>query len=112
MKIHRQQIMKFLYIILFIVLGIALLTLILYLKWEFPLRPKEDGFEFVYVEIDGSVRELDEDEKKYLQEEFHPTDGARPYIKTSYKELTPDNKIWGFIKRKCVPRHIKIKPFK
>lgn len=104
--------MTLLYIILFIVLGIALLSIILYLKNEFPLRPKEDGFEFVHVELDGSVRELDEDEKKYLQEEFHPNDGARPYIKTSYEQLTPDNKMWGFIKRKRVPRRIKIKPLK
>lgn len=102
--------MTVLNIILFIILGIALLTLIIYLKYEFPLRPKEDGFEFVHVELDGSVRELDEDEKKYLMEKFHPNDGARPYIKRSYKQLTPDNKIWGFIKRKRVPKNIKIKP--
>jgi hypothetical protein len=104
--------MTLLYITLFVVLGIALLTLILYLKYEFPLRPKEDGFEFVHVELDGSVRELDETEQKYLQEEFLPNDGARPYIKTSYKQLTPDNKMWGFIKRKRVPRGIKIEPLK
>ena len=104
--------MTLLYITLFVVLGIALLTLILYLKYEFPLRPKEDGFEFVHVELDGSVRELDEAEQKYLQEEFLPNDGARPHIKTSYKQLTGDNKIWGFIKRKRVPRGIKIKPLK
>lgn len=104
--------MSILYIILFIVLGIVIFRLILYMKYELPLRPKEDGFEFVHVELDGSVRELDEDEKKYLAEEFHPNDGARPYIKTSYKQLTPDNKIWGYIKRKRVPKHITIEHLK
>src|SRR6478736_4173919 len=35
----------------------------------------------VYINDDGSVRELTEADKKYVDTEFSPFDGARPYIK-------------------------------
>lgn len=63
---------------------------------------------YVYVNPDGSVRELTDDEKDYLSETFHPLDGARPYIKWCYEQLTPDNKIHGFLRRDAVPSHIAI----
>lgn len=63
---------------------------------------------YVYVNLDGSVRELTEDEKVYLSESFHPNDGARPYIKQYYTQLTPGNKIHGFLLRDKVPKHIPI----
>jgi len=55
-----------------------------------------------------TVRELDKEEEAYLKEEFIPNDGARPYIKDRYKELTPDGNISGFISRRRVPARIKI----
>ena len=64
--------------------------------------------DYVYVNLDGSVRELTEDEQDYLSEEFHPLDGARPYIKQFYYQLTPDHKIHGFLRRDAVPPHIAI----
>lgn len=70
---------------------------------------EENRFEYVYVEEDGTVRELDKEEIEYINTEFEPTDGARPYIKNSYEKLTPDNKIWGFLLREKVPRNIPIK---
>jgi hypothetical protein len=54
------------------------------------LRRKEDCFEYVYIQNDGSVRELDYDEVEYLNTEFSPANGNRPYIKLSYKSLTTD----------------------
>ena len=87
--------------------GIA--TLVIYLRYFVPLRPNESGFEYVHVELDGTVRELDEEEKEYLKTEFHPADGARPYIKSRYKALTPDGKMWGYLERRRVPRRVKIK---
>lgn len=72
------------------------------------LEAKKEKFEFVYVENDGTVRELDDEEKDYLQTEFEPTDGNRPYIKSSYNQLTPDNKIVGFLLRNKVPKNIEI----
>lgn len=64
--------------------------------------------DYVYVNLDGSVRELTDDEKDYLSEEFHPLDGAQPYIKQFYYQLTPDHKIHGFLRRDAVPPHIAI----
>ncbi|MGG8497848.1 hypothetical protein ACQY1Q_15660 [Tenacibaculum sp. TC6] len=60
------------------------------------MKPEKEKYEFVYVENDGTIRELDKDEIEYLQTEFKPTDGARPYIKSKYTQLTPDKKISGF----------------
>ena len=58
---------------------------------------KQNKFPYIYVNEDGSIRELDVEEQRYLTEEFHPNDGGRPYVKTSYNQLTPDNKISGFL---------------
>jgi len=93
--------------ILILIIGLG--VLVVYLRYFIPLRPKEDGFEFVYVEEDGSVRELNDDEVEYLKEEFSPGDGARPYIKSRYSGLTPDKKIWGFLARNRVPKEIRIR---
>jgi len=92
--------------------SIAITGLAIYIKYLISLRPKEPGFKYVYVNEDGSVSELDEKDIKYLKTEFSPNDGARPYIKTQYKDLTPDRKISGFILRKRVPKMIEIKSLK
>ena len=91
---------------LIILISILIVVFIIYFKYFRRLRPKENGFEFVYVENNGRVRELKDEEIEYLKEEFHPNDGGRPYIKTSYKDLTPDGKISGFIYRIRVPKNI------
>jgi hypothetical protein len=62
-----------------------------------------DGREYVHVEPDGSARELSEDERAYLREEFNPMDGARPYVKSRYHQLTPDRNIRGFLLRSKLP---------
>ncbi len=98
------------YIIGGLIATVALLSFIFKIVYDFPIRKREPGFEYVYVELDGSVRELYNDEVEYLKEEFHPNDGNRPYIKYSYKDLTPSGKISGFIRRRRVPRHIAIRP--
>ena len=73
------------------------------------METKEEKFEYVYVENDGTVRELDNQEIEYLQTKFEPTDGARPYIKNSYDQLTPGSKkILGFLHRSKVPENVKI----
>jgi hypothetical protein len=40
--------------------------------------------ELVHIHDDGSARELTETEKKYVDTEFSPFDGARPYIKSLF----------------------------
>jgi hypothetical protein len=71
-----------------------------------PLRPKEEGFKYVHIDYDGSVRELYPEEVEYLSQKFHGADGGRPYIKNSYEERTPDEKISGYILRRRVPKEI------
>lgn len=72
------------------------------------METKKEEFEYVYVENDGTVRELDQEEIDYLQTEFAPTDGNRPYVKSSFEQLTPDKKILGFLLRSKVPKNIEI----
>ena len=72
------------------------------------MRLPSSGFNYVHVELDRTVRELDSDEQEYLKEVFHPNDGARPYIKSNYWQKTPDGKIDGFLKRIRVPWWIEI----
>jgi hypothetical protein len=73
-------------------------------------RPKESGFRYVFVNPDGSARELTADEQEYLNSEFSGGDGARPYIKFRYESLTPDGRIIGFLERRQLPAAIKIQP--
>lgn len=78
---------------------------------EFPEITKEEAnqipYPYVYIENDRSYRELDDDEREYLETPFHPNDGARPYIKFRFESLTPDNKLHGFLKRKKLPKGLK-----
>ena len=66
--------------------------------------------EFVYVNQDGSVRELSPDEREYLSQDFHPGDGGRPYIKTSYESQDGWGSISGFLPRKRIPRQVMVEP--
>lgn len=65
-------------------------------------------FPYVYVNEDGSVRELTEDEREHISAKYHGADGNRPYIKGKYQQLTPDKKILGYLPRKKVPKGINI----
>jgi hypothetical protein len=53
----------------------------------------ENAAALVYVNDDGSVRELTEAEKKYVETEFSPLDGARPYVKSHYSQRTASVKL-------------------
>jgi hypothetical protein len=93
-------------------LPIALVVLLVVgLMWRFrPRRPSEPGFKFVYVNQDGSARELSPAEQAYLSEEFSGGDGGRPYIKSSYRSRDGWGSISGFIERRYVPARITILP--
>jgi hypothetical protein len=67
------------------------------------------GDALVYVNEDGSVRELIEAEKKYVETEFSPLDGARPYIKPRYLARTAQG-IQGYLPRIQVPDGMSIHP--
>ncbi|MCO6511334.1 MAG: hypothetical protein J5I65_11145 [Aridibacter famidurans] len=74
------------------------------------VRPDEEGFKYVYVNLDGSVREVSPAEREYLLAEFEGFDSGRPYIKTFYESLTPRGFRSGFIERRKVWPGIPIQP--
>ncbi len=67
-----------------------------------------DPYPYIYVNADGSARELHRDERQYLETRFHPADGARPYIKENYAQKDGWSEIKGFLKRSKLPREVSI----
>jgi len=79
--------------------------------WMFgPRRGNEPGFKFVYVNQDGSVREVSPGEQAYLSEKFSGGDGGRPYIKFRYESADGWGSRSGFIERRRVPARVAILP--
>lgn len=75
-----------------------------------PRRPKESGFPYVFVNNDGTSRELNDEEIVYLSEDFEGGDGARPYVKSNYGSLTPDGRQNGYLRRRQLPKYVLIEP--
>ena len=67
-------------------------------------------YQYIYVNHDGSARELSIEEKIYLQTEYHFGDSARPYIKATYSEKNGAGKISGFCRRSELPEGIIVQP--
>ncbi|HMK17423.1 MAG TPA: hypothetical protein VK492_04435 [Chitinophagaceae bacterium] len=78
-------------------------------KFEFAIvsgkQSKILPYPYIYIEKDGSYRELSKSECEYLEMKFHPNDGTRPYVKSRYTEKTPDGDISGFLSRKKYNEH-------
>jgi len=86
-------------------------VIIAILAWRFrPRRGAEPGFRYVYVNQDGTARELSPDEQNYLSQEFSGGDGGRPYIKSSYGSRDGWGSKSGYIERRQVPSRIQILP--
>ena len=64
----------------------------------------------IYVENDGSARELTDAEMRYVDTPFSPLDGARPYIKSSYHQRNGWSELRGFLDRTNLPGGIAIGP--
>ena len=62
-----------------------------------------EPYPYVFVENDGSVRELHLEERKYLETPFSPFDGGRPYIKEDYESRDGWKSIKGFCPRAKIP---------
>ena len=72
-------------------------------------RPKEPGFEYVFDEDGGEVRELSLEEQEYLTRPFLPGDGSAPYVKDLYESFSPAGSRRGFIARRRVPASVVIR---
>lgn len=67
-------------------------------------------YPYVYVEVDGTARELHAGERTYLETEFEGADGARPYAKSSYKQRDGWGELSGYLKRSKLPAGTSVKP--
>ena len=95
--------------LLLAVVAIALLAAYLTRRGR-PRRPQEPGFRYVYINQDGSAREVSPQEQRYLSQEFSGGDSGRPYIKASYESLDGWASQSGFIARRRVPIQVLIRP--
>lgn len=73
-----------------------------------PAEAAAGPYPYVYVAEDGTVHELDAADRAYLEEEFHPGDGARPYTKESYTSKDGRGRREGFCRRGCIPHTVPI----
>jgi len=64
--------------------------------------PADAYTRFVFMNDDGSTRELLPDEAEYLAMAFHPADGGRPYIEAAATSRTPDGRLGGFLRRSAL----------
>lgn len=71
-------------------------------------RSTSDPYPYVYVNADGSARELHPAERNYLETPFHPADGARPYVKDRYTQKNGWGEIAGFLERARLPKEVAI----
>lgn len=69
-----------------------------------------EPYAYIYVNSDGSARELHPDERQYLETPFHPGDGARPYIKNNYTQKDGWGKITGYMRRSKLPQTLQVEP--
>jgi len=60
-------------------------------------------YRYVYVNADGTARELHASERYYLETEFKGGDGDMPYIKASYEERDGWGEISGYLERSQLP---------
>jgi len=103
--------LKIILIIVITSITFLLISLLIFLFLSRPRRRKEDGFKYIYVNDDGTAKELNDDEKEYLNTDFHNGDGARPYIKFRYQSRTPDSRLSGYLERRQLPKNIHIEDF-
>lgn len=63
-------------------------------------QAKSTPYPYIYINHDGTFRELTREECQYLETKFHPNDGSRPYVKRYYGDKTPDGRLHDFLLRK------------
>ena len=65
-------------------------------------------YPYVYVNVDGSARELHVTERTFLETPFFPADGGRPYVKSEYSQTNGWGEIAGFLERSKLPHGTQI----
>ncbi len=73
-----------------------------------PSEAKQNPYPYVYVNRDGSVRELHPAERDYLETPFLIGDSGRPYVKQAYLDKDGWGEIKGFCPRYVIPKELSI----
>ena len=60
-------------------------------------------YPYIYINADGTARELHAGERAWLETEYQGGDGAMPSIKDSYEERNGWGEISGYLKRAALP---------
>ena len=68
----------------------------------------KEPYPYVYIEENGSVRELHLREHRFFEMPMYPTDGSRPYIKSSYNYRNRFGSFSGYCLRTRIPSHLEI----
>jgi hypothetical protein len=69
-----------------------------------------EPYAYIHVNADGSARELHAGEREFLETPFHPADGGRPYVKSSYAQKNGWGELTGFMRRSKLPPGIVVAP--
>ncbi len=69
-----------------------------------PAESPADPYPYVYVESDGTARELHFGEREYLETPYHQADGGRPYVKRGYEARDGWGDLAGFYLRAQLPQ--------
>lgn len=71
---------------------------------------KSNPYPYVYVNEDGSVRELHASERAELEKPYSPLDGGQPYVKYTYEQRNGMKRLEGFCPRSKIAKNIRILP--
>jgi hypothetical protein len=83
----------------------------LWLLIEIPTRKwGESAFDYVYVDDDGSARELNAEEDEFVTTTLFPDDQAQFFIKPRYESLGPDGRLRGYLRRRQLPKNASVGP--
>ena len=78
---------------------------------EIPLRKwRGSAFDYVYVDDNGNVRELNAAEEEFVTTAIFPNNDADRYIKSRYESLTTDGRMGGYLRRRQLPQQIPVAP--
>jgi hypothetical protein len=66
-------------------------------------KAAQDPYPYIFVNDDGTARELHAAERQYLEQPFIPTDGGRPYVKRTFDARDGWGSVKGFLYRSKLP---------
>jgi hypothetical protein len=73
-------------------------------------RSRESVFDYVYVDDDGSARELNTEEDELVTTTLFPGDDMHFFIKPRYESLSPDGRLSGYLRRTRLPHNAFVGP--